>query len=35
LLTRAAEWNSFDQVEIRLAAVQRQTREIFNRLMNS
>ncbi|MDB5740391.1 MAG: (Glutamate--ammonia-ligase) adenylyltransferase, partial [Alphaproteobacteria bacterium] len=33
LLTRAAEWNSFDQVEVRLAAVQQQTRAIFNRLM--
>ena len=33
LLTRAAEWHSFDQVETRLATVQQQTRAIFNRLM--
>jgi glutamate-ammonia-ligase adenylyltransferase len=33
LLTRAAEWSSFDQVEARLAAVQQQTRAIFNRLL--
>ena len=33
LLTRAAEWHSFDQVETRLATMQQQTRAIFNRLM--
>ena len=33
LLTRAAQWHSFDQVEVRLAAVQQQTRTIFNRLL--
>jgi glutamate-ammonia-ligase adenylyltransferase len=33
LLTRAAEWHSFDQVEMRLADAQAQTRAIFNRLM--
>jgi len=33
LLTRAAEWNSFDQVEARLADLQARTRGIFNRLM--
>jgi glutamate-ammonia-ligase adenylyltransferase len=33
LLTRAAEWQSFDQVEARLSTVQAQTRAIFNRLM--
>jgi glutamate-ammonia-ligase adenylyltransferase len=34
LLTRAAEWSRFDQVEARLATVHRQTREIFNRIMH-
>jgi len=33
LLTRAAEWSSFDQVQVRLADVQAQTRAIFNRVM--
>src|SRR5471032_1282376 len=33
LLTRAAEWNDFSQVEARLADLQARTREIFNRLM--
>ena len=33
LLTRAAEWHSFAQVETRLATVHEQTRAIFNRLM--
>ena len=33
LLTRAAEWNDFRQVETRLADLQARTREIFNRLM--
>jgi [glutamine synthetase] adenylyltransferase / [glutamine synthetase]-adenylyl-L-tyrosine phosphorylase len=33
LLTRAAEWNDFSQVETRLADLQARTREIFNRLM--
>ncbi len=34
LLTQAAEWGSFAQVEVRLAQVQQQTRAIFERLMN-
>jgi [glutamine synthetase] adenylyltransferase / [glutamine synthetase]-adenylyl-L-tyrosine phosphorylase len=34
LLTRAAEWSDFGQVEARLADLQARTRDIFNRLMN-
>ncbi len=34
LLTHAAEWISFSQVEARLAVVQQQARAIFNRLMS-
>ncbi len=34
LLTRAAEWQSFDQVEARLAEMQARTRAVFHRLMN-
>jgi [glutamine synthetase] adenylyltransferase / [glutamine synthetase]-adenylyl-L-tyrosine phosphorylase len=34
LLTRAAEWRDFGQVEARLADLQARTRDIFNRLMH-
>ncbi|HEY0265263.1 MAG TPA: bifunctional [glutamine synthetase] adenylyltransferase/[glutamine synthetase]-adenylyl-L-tyrosine phosphorylase [Rhizomicrobium sp.] len=34
LLTRAAQWRNFAQVEARLAEMQAATRAVFNRLMN-